>query len=143
MLVQLQGYIIADIQVYYNIILMYVYNVYLGISFPPQFPDVGGNRGRSEATNNSVSQFCIARSKSANSNSAMTEPVKPQPEFGPPAKEVVRMQLPSTEAVRPPCQVVAKIDCLPNELLMWIFHLCICVPLIANPSCDVHHHLKR
>ena len=39
MLVQLQGYIIADIKVHYNIILMYVYNVYLGISFPPQFPD--------------------------------------------------------------------------------------------------------
>ena len=40
MLVQLQGYIIADIQVYYNVILIYVCNVYLGISFPPQFPDV-------------------------------------------------------------------------------------------------------
>ena len=39
MLVQLQGYIIADIQVHYNIILMYVYNIYLGISSPPQFPD--------------------------------------------------------------------------------------------------------
>ena len=40
MLVQLQEYISADIQVYYNIILMYVDNVYLGISFPPHFPDV-------------------------------------------------------------------------------------------------------
>ena len=39
MLVQLQEYIIADIQVHYNIILMYVYNIYLGISSPPQFPD--------------------------------------------------------------------------------------------------------
>ena len=39
MLVQLQGYIIADIQVYDNIILMYVYNIYLGISSPPRFPD--------------------------------------------------------------------------------------------------------
>ena len=39
MLVQLQGYIIADIQVHYNIILMHVYNIYLGISSPPQFPD--------------------------------------------------------------------------------------------------------
>ena len=39
MLVQLQGYISADIQVHYNIILMYVYNIYLGISSPPQFPD--------------------------------------------------------------------------------------------------------
>ena len=39
MLVQLQGYIIADIQVHCNIILMYVYNIYLGISSPPQFPD--------------------------------------------------------------------------------------------------------
>ena len=29
----------VDIKVHYNIILMYVYNVYLGISFPPQFPD--------------------------------------------------------------------------------------------------------
>ena len=35
MLIQLQGCIIADIQVYYSIILMYVYNVYQGISFPP------------------------------------------------------------------------------------------------------------
>ena len=39
MLVQLQGYIIADIQIHYNIILMYDCNVYQGISFPPQFPD--------------------------------------------------------------------------------------------------------
>ena len=39
MLVQLQRYIIADIQVHYNIILMYVDNLYLGISSPPQFPD--------------------------------------------------------------------------------------------------------
>ena len=39
MLVQLQCYIIADIQVHCNIILMYVYNIYLGISSPPQFPD--------------------------------------------------------------------------------------------------------
>ena len=39
MLVQLQEYIIANIQVYVNIILMYVYNIYLGISSPPQFPD--------------------------------------------------------------------------------------------------------
>jgi len=31
----------ADIEVYYNITLMYVYNVYQGISFLPQFPDVG------------------------------------------------------------------------------------------------------
>ena len=40
MLVQLQGHIIADIQVHCNIILMYIYNIYLGISSPPQFPDV-------------------------------------------------------------------------------------------------------
>ena len=40
MLVQLQGNIIADIEAYYNIILMYVYNVYQGISSPHQFPDV-------------------------------------------------------------------------------------------------------
>ena len=40
MLVQLQENIIVDNQVYYSIILMYSYNVYLGISFPPQFPDV-------------------------------------------------------------------------------------------------------
>ena len=40
MLVQLPEYIIADIQVYYNTILMYVCNIYLGISSPPQFPDV-------------------------------------------------------------------------------------------------------
>ena len=40
MLVQLQEYIIANIQVYDNIILMYVCNIYLGISSPPQFPDV-------------------------------------------------------------------------------------------------------
>ena len=40
MLVQLKGYIIADIQVHYNINLMYDCNVYQGISFPPQFPDV-------------------------------------------------------------------------------------------------------
>ena len=40
MLVQSQEYIIADIQVHYNIIQMYVYNIYLGISSPPQFPDV-------------------------------------------------------------------------------------------------------
>jgi len=33
--------VIADIEVYYNITLMYVYNVYQGISFLPQFPDVG------------------------------------------------------------------------------------------------------
>ena len=39
MLVQLQGYIIADIQVHYNIIPMYIYNIYLRISSPPQFPD--------------------------------------------------------------------------------------------------------
>ena len=39
MLVQLQEYIIANIQVYVTIILMYVYNIYLGISSPPQFPD--------------------------------------------------------------------------------------------------------
>ena len=39
MMVQLQGHIIADIQVHCNIILMYVYNIYLGISSPPQFPD--------------------------------------------------------------------------------------------------------
>ena len=39
MLVQLQGYIIADIQIHYNIILMYDCNVYQGTSFPPQFPD--------------------------------------------------------------------------------------------------------
>jgi len=31
--------VIADIEVYYNITLMYVYNVYQGISFLPQFPD--------------------------------------------------------------------------------------------------------
>ena len=42
MLVQLQGYIIADIQVYCNIIMMYVDNTYLGISSSPQFPDKGG-----------------------------------------------------------------------------------------------------
>ena len=67
----------------------------------------------------------------------------PQPEFEPPAEEVVRMQLPSTEAVRLPSQILAKIDCLPNELLTWIFQLCICASVIANPSCDVHRHLKR
>ena len=39
MLVQLQGHIIADIQVYDNIILMYGDNVYQGISSPPRFPD--------------------------------------------------------------------------------------------------------
>ena len=43
MLVQLQGYIIANIQVYVNIILMYVCNIYLGISSPPQFPDANGS----------------------------------------------------------------------------------------------------
>ena len=37
---QLQGYIIVDLKIYYNIILMNVYNVYQGISFPPHFPDV-------------------------------------------------------------------------------------------------------
>ena len=42
MLVQLQGYIIADIQIHYNIILMYDDNVYQGISFPPQFLDGDG-----------------------------------------------------------------------------------------------------
>ena len=36
---QLQGYIIVDLKIYYNIILMNVYNVYQGISFPPHFPD--------------------------------------------------------------------------------------------------------
>ena len=39
MLVQLQGHIIADIQVYDNIILMYGDNVYQGLSSPPRFPD--------------------------------------------------------------------------------------------------------
>ena len=74
----------------------------------------------------------------------MTEPEKWQPEFGPPAKEVVCMQpVPLTDAKGLPGQLLANIDHLPNELLMQIFQLYTHASIIAFPSCDVHCHLKR
>ena len=79
-----------------------------------------------------------------NSHRAMTEPEKWQPKFGPSVKEVVCMQpVPLTNTKGLPGQLLANIDHLSNELLMQIFQLCICASIIAFPSCDVHHHLKR
>ena len=38
---------------------------------------------------------------------------------------------------------LSPVNRLPNELLTWIFELCINATAIASPSCDVHRHCKR
>ena len=93
----------------------------------------------------------------APANGTMTEPVKLQAQFWPPAKEVVHMQLPLTEADMLPGQVLAKIEIwlsskrtpymdlpalnLSSELIMWctvpseeITDICITVLEGYNPE---------